>query len=189
MGYISPITEVILNDWAVTLAVLVFLFNLTFRLKQLAILCASGVVVTTYIAGIFVLEYINSLPADTSYQFRYALRLCLHAVALTMLLATTKLYTPTLSTKMVAYAFSFNIAMQLALHVDRVHIGLNHIGDYFATGEVINNRFFDGGYWWLWDFYTESLNAVAWALFIYLLVGDNYKENARWGLQKLQRLL
>lgn len=172
MGYVMPMLEAALNDWATVISILIFVFNFSFRRENLDLVISCLVVMGLYIAGVFLLEYINSFPSDTSHNYRYSLRLCLHAVGLLSLISLTKFYEIGIYTKVVAACFCYNALMQLMLHIDRNIIGLNKIDVYFKEGVVLYNGTFDGGYWWLWDWYTESLNVVAWLMMLFLLVGN-----------------
>lgn len=184
MGYIDPILEATLDNWVVALSILIFVFNYSFKRNEADLVYSSLVVMVVYIIGVFVLEYINYLPIETSHHYRYSIRLCLHAAGLLALLYISKLYVVGVYTKIVVACYSYNILMQLLLHIDRNVIGLNKLGLYFKEGIVIFNGTFDNGYWALWDWYTETLNVSAWLMLAYLLIGSEVNKVVLWTFKR-----
>jgi len=177
MGYMSTVYEIWLNNWHVVLAMVVLLFNLMCKRSDVDLIRASAVTAIVYFAGVFILDFINTLPMDTAQNFRYAARLFLHACGIVLLYLLSFKGLFGIHSKVVTFAFLYNIFMQLLLHIDRNVIGLNHLDSLFGSGDVIYNSYFDGGYWWLWDWYTDSLNAAGALLLLYLLFGSYLRDS------------
>jgi hypothetical protein len=176
MGSISIPLEWFINQWSVCMTFAALVYNYKFNPHNSRLIAASFSVAAIYCIGHFTLGWINELISLTANQYRYSSRLFLYVIGVLILSFFTKKTGAGFVTYLVFGNFFIAIALQFSLHVDRNVIGLNRIGEYFETGEVIINSVPKTGYWGLWDLYTTGLNASAVVLVSYLLVGEKIKE-------------
>jgi hypothetical protein len=176
MALISIAFEWALDQWAVVVAALAFVYNMLFNSQNSRLIASSLTVALMYAFGHFLLAWINELPFDEQVYFRYSSRFLLYAIAGFFMAALIFKLGPNFTTTTVFSIMIFSMIMQLLLHIDRNVIGLNKISESIELGNAIVNKGFPSGYWFLWDFYTVSLNVTGCFLFIYLFVGEDIKE-------------
>ncbi|VEL96974.1 hypothetical protein ALT761_01973 [Alteromonas sp. 76-1] len=176
MSLISTAFEWAIDQWAVTLTALVFIYNWVFKPENKQLLACSLTVTLMYALGHFLLAWINEIPLPEQVTFRYSSRLLLYALAVGFLAACVYKIGPNTTTNITFASFIVAMVLQLLLHIDRNVLALNAISEYIATGVVTTNLEVETGYWALWDWYTGILNASAAVLIIYLTIGEELKE-------------
>lgn len=178
MGPISIPLEWSIDAWAVVMTAIAFVYNMLFRRNDLHIIACSFVVVLMYAIGHFVLAHINQMPVEIQVDYRYLYRFMLYFFGIFVLCVFTLRIGINYAVKFVLSILLVCLFMQLSLHIDRNVIGLNAIAEFFATGNIRNNYYFDEGYWWYWDSYTYVLNFSSSLLWVFLLVAPHVREKA-----------
>lgn len=176
MAYISIALEWAIDQWAVVLTALAFIYNISFKRDNTQLLIASLTVTLMYSAGHFVLAWINELPVDVQVYYRYSSRLMLYIMATIFLALVTYRIGANFTTLFIFLNFVGAMVLHLLLHIDRNVIALDKIYESIQDGVIYVNTHFAGGYWGLWDWYTGLLNFSGLLVILYLLVGEEVKE-------------
>lgn len=176
MGAISVAVEWAIDQWAVVSTALAFIYNATFRKHDKHLAVASLTICLLYAAGHFLLGWINGLGYEEQVYYRHSSRFMLYALGLFFYVAFVARIGPTFTSSVILSVFILTLFLQLSLHIDRNLIGLNKIGAWITSGELIVNKDFSDGYWLLWDIYTITLNISTWFLVAFVLFGENVKE-------------
>ena len=175
MGWIDPALEWVINQWAIGMTAIAFLFNYIFHRSNKHLVAASFSVAAIYCIGGYVLEWVNHLPELEKVSYRYSARLLLYFIGLIILSSFIKRTGSGFVTYLTLSIYFIAMLLQLALHIDRNVIGLNQISHYFEFSEVVINSTFESGHWLLWDIYTSFLNASSVVLVVYFLVGESIR--------------
>lgn len=176
MAYISIALEWAIDQWAVVLTALVFIYNISFKRNNSQLLITSLTVALMYSAGHFVLAWINELPVNEQVYYRYSSRLMLYILATIFLALITYRIGSNFTTLFIFLNFLAAMTLHLLLHIDRNVIAINKIYESIEDGVIHVNANFAGGYWALWDWYTGLLNFSGLLVILYLLVGEEVKE-------------